>query len=360
MAIYHMHVTVGSKRAEGGQSAAAKYDYLHRSGRYKKDSADPVVYSVDHYLPNWAKANPRDYWAAADEHERDKGVVFRQVEFALPKELNAEQREQLALRFASQLAAAKEGPLPFSLVIHDSKKNPHAHLMLHERALDDYPLRTPEQWFKRANKKHPERGGAAKATSLQKKDWLFDSRKRLAQLTNEELKRAGFQETIDHRSNRTRRLGDATWHLGHRKSVLENKGIETIVGNINRNIMETRDKMARLKEEEFKAAARDAPDTVINAEYYAAEIPQTRIKQLGIPIDLDELVKENADRRALAEAREKKEEARRREAEAEEQKQQEHQHRRNKTAQAVKPVRQEEDKQENKQRDDNDEGRGGR
>ena len=38
-------------------------------------------------MPEWAQDDPRTYWAAADENERANGRLFRDIEFALPKEL---------------------------------------------------------------------------------------------------------------------------------------------------------------------------------------------------------------------------------------------------------------------------------
>ena len=55
-------------------------------------------------MPEWAQDDPRAYWRAADEHERANGSLYREVEFALPKELSADERKALAVGFASQLA----------------------------------------------------------------------------------------------------------------------------------------------------------------------------------------------------------------------------------------------------------------
>ena len=85
-------------------------------------------------MPEWAQDDPRAYWRAADEHERANGSLYREVEFALPKELSADERKALAVGFASQLAdAAEAGKLPYTLAIHkggEDGKNPHAHLMI--------------------------------------------------------------------------------------------------------------------------------------------------------------------------------------------------------------------------------------
>ena len=42
-----------------------------------------------------SEGDPRSYWEAADEHERANGSLFREITFALPKELNEWQRRQV-------------------------------------------------------------------------------------------------------------------------------------------------------------------------------------------------------------------------------------------------------------------------
>ena len=95
MAVYHLKVSVGSRA--GGQSAVAKADYIEREGRYEQDREE-LEHSESDHMPEWAKDAPHSYWEAADEHERANGRLYREVQFALPKELNEGQRRELALR----------------------------------------------------------------------------------------------------------------------------------------------------------------------------------------------------------------------------------------------------------------------
>ena len=88
-------------------------------------------------MPEWAEDDPRCYWEAADEHERVNGRLFREVEFALPRELNEGEQVELAREFASKLTSAGGERLPYTLAVHRGKgENPHAHLMISERAND--------------------------------------------------------------------------------------------------------------------------------------------------------------------------------------------------------------------------------
>ena len=154
MAIYHLAVSTGSRIT--GQSARAKYAYVDREGKYEKDS-DELEHNESGNMPEWAHDDPQKYWEAADEHERVNGRLFVQVEFALPRELNARQQQEVASRFAERVT----GPewLPYTLAIHrggPDGENPHAHLMISERGRDGHD-RDAERWFKRYNAKEPEK-----------------------------------------------------------------------------------------------------------------------------------------------------------------------------------------------------------
>ena len=197
MAIYHLDVKTGTHG--GGQSASAKYDYLGREGRYSND-AEELEHRESGNLPEWAEDDPRTYWEAADEHERANGRLYQQVEVALPVELDERQRRELAGSFAEKLT--KEERLPYTLAIHRGGaegKNPHAHLVISERANDGLE-RSAERWFKRANGKHPEHGGAKKSRTMMDKHWIAETRPVWAQEVNRALQRAGQEDRVDHRS----------------------------------------------------------------------------------------------------------------------------------------------------------------
>ena len=202
MAVYHLKVSVGSRA--GGQSAVAKEDYIEREGRYEKDREELEHKEHDH-MPKWAEEDPRSYWEAADEHERANGSLFREITFALPKELNEGQRRELASGFAAGVTEGER--LPYTLAIHrggPDGENPHAHLMISERANDGIE-RSREQWFRRYNAKAPEKGGAKKSRTMMSREWVKDTREAWARAANEALRRAGCGERIDHRSLAERR-----------------------------------------------------------------------------------------------------------------------------------------------------------
>ena len=202
MAVFHLKVSVGS-RADG-QSARAKADYIEREGRYELDREE-LEHRESENMPEWAEEDPRSYWEAADEHERANGSLYREIQFALPRELNEQERRELASGFARRLTEGER--LPYTLAIHRGGPdggNPHAHLMVSERGLDGHE-RSPEQWFRRYNRKAPEKGGAKKSRTMMSREWVKDTREAWEKETNEALERAGREERVDHRSLAERR-----------------------------------------------------------------------------------------------------------------------------------------------------------
>ena len=216
MAVYHLKVGFGSRAS--GQSACAKNEYIEREGRYAADSEERE--HVEHgHMPAWAQDDPHAYWQAADAHERANGRLYSEIQFALPRELDASGRRALAGAFAERVCGGER--LPYTLALHKGEAetpnkpdNPHAHLMFSERGNDGI-ARSEEQWFKRHNPTAPERGGARKSRAAKAGDWLDTTRQAWEQTANRALEQAGRAERIDGRSLPDRR--DAA----HREGDLE-------------------------------------------------------------------------------------------------------------------------------------------
>ena len=167
------------------------------------------------HMPAWAQDDPHAYWQAADAHERANGRLYSEIQFALPRELDAGGRRALAGAFAAQVCGGER--LPYTLALHrggPDGENPHAHLMFSERGNDGI-ARSEEQWFKRHNPTAPERGGARKSRAAKAGDWLDTTRQAWEQTANRALEQAGRAERIDGRSLPDRR--DAA----HREGDLE-------------------------------------------------------------------------------------------------------------------------------------------
>ena len=212
----HLNVKTGSRST--GQSAAAKYDYISRAGRYAEARQDEVVHVESGCMPAFAASDAREYWAAADSHERSNGRLFRSLTAALPNSLDADGRLKLARTFAAQVTA---GEMPYTLALHaglsrepGTPDNPHLHLVFSER-VNDGVVRPAEQWFRRAApaSKDPASGGARKSERTKPREWLEETRKSWAEEMNLAFGRAGVDDRVTAESHaaqlaRAREAGD--------------------------------------------------------------------------------------------------------------------------------------------------------
>ena len=265
MAIYHLHVNTGSR--QGGQSASAKADYIQREGKYDRGD-DEVAHTESGHMPEWAADEPNDYWQAADAGERANGRLFREVEFALPHELDEGQQEELAREFAQEIT--KDEQFPYTLAIHrgesqDPSKpdNPHCHLMISERANDGI-VRSAETWFKRYNAEEPEKGGARKSTATKPKEWLENTREAWGERANQALEREGRDARI-HEGSLEQQYWDAIEAGDEREAArlqdrgpgvhmgpvlhMEERGIETERGNLYAEIAERNQQTDELRQD---------------------------------------------------------------------------------------------------------------
>lgn len=147
-------------------------------------------------MPLWAQDNPLLFWRAADLYERKNGTVYREHEIALPRELSPEHRAELVRDWVEQELGDRHA---YTWAIHnktalDGGEQPHVHLMFSERTNDGID-RDPEQYFKRYNAKHPERGGAKKhrsgETIAECKAALIDLRDRWEKTHNRHIRLHG-------------------------------------------------------------------------------------------------------------------------------------------------------------------------
>ena len=110
MAIYHLSAKAISRGAGRSATGAAAYragdrihdertgldfDYTHKSG---------VLHS-ELLLPGGGNADRANFWNGLEHHhKRHDAILAREIEIALPGELSAEQRQELAVGFARELA----------------------------------------------------------------------------------------------------------------------------------------------------------------------------------------------------------------------------------------------------------------
>lgn len=208
MAIGRLNVRVG-KKGKG----LAHVNYILREDKYKPHAEKlEKLEKVGHgNMPEWANNNPKLFWQLSDEFERENGSVYREHIIALPRELSEEQRLALVVEWIESEIGDKH---PYSFAIHcplaaDNKEQPHVHFMFSERTHDGIE-RGADQFFKRFNRKYPERGGAEKsnknASWTDRKQALKDRRMRWQELCNLHLKQAGLEVRIDMRNYKERGL----------------------------------------------------------------------------------------------------------------------------------------------------------
>lgn len=233
MASYHLSAKIGKKGKAGPHAA-----YLSREGKYQgRDRYEDLEATGAGNMPAWADHNPINFWEAADEHERENGSTYREIEVALPRELDAEQRRELVEAFVAQELGGKHA---YQWAIHTPKaaleggEQPHAHIMYSERIIDGVE-RDPDQYFKRYNSKNPDRGGCQKASGGKArgalKEELVACRQRWAELQNAHLERHGHVARVDHRSLADQGIArDPEKHLGPgRAQVLQERDITALL-----------------------------------------------------------------------------------------------------------------------------------
>jgi len=201
MASYHLSVKTGGKG-----SASPHADYIVREGKYARGKDSDLEHKESGNMPAWAAHKTSEFWKAADTFERANGCTYREIEIALPRELKPEQRLELVRDFVKQEIGDRH---TYQFAIHNPKaaiaggEQPHAHIMFSER-LNDGIGRDPQQYFRRANSKDPERGGAKKVrfgeNPTERKEYLVAQRERWADLQNKHLERHQHTDRVDARS----------------------------------------------------------------------------------------------------------------------------------------------------------------
>lgn len=247
MAIYHLDVNVFCRKDGHSSLAAAAYragalltddrDGQQHDYRAKKYSGNVVSNEV--LLPGGGTMEAMQLWNAVERHhKRADAITSREIEAALPHELDAQSRHLLAQKFAAEVV---------------EKYGVAAQLSLHgPRPVTDAQLkRNPEIFFvEEGGKKHNGNWhfhllmsacSADKNGKLGKKVNDLDAihcqrnkvpnvtewaRQRWAELVNEALANAGLSERVDHRSHLQRGIEDEPQiHVGkHGSAVARSDG----------------------------------------------------------------------------------------------------------------------------------------
>jgi len=318
MAIYHLEAKVVGRGA--GRSAVAASAYLSCSRLYNDYDGVQHDYTRKQglvwqrvFLPEYAPQEWQDrekLWNAVEEVETAKDSrLAREFVVALPIKLNREEQIELLQEFVREQFVA-DG-MCADAAIHDTDgHNPHAHILLTVRPLDErgkWQYKTEKEYlcmkngeergftaaeFKAAQnegweKQYPYKVGkkkvymtpsAAEAQGLVRADkhpkstrygrqnpiserWNSEEqlaawRAAWADVSNRHLERAGREERIDHRSNAARGLDEIpTIHEGAAAQALERRGIISDRCELNRQIKADNTLLRELKAEIKKLAA---------------------------------------------------------------------------------------------------------
>ena len=254
MAIYHLSIKIIS-RGKGKSAVAAS---AYRSGEKIKNEYDGIVHDftrkggiahTEIILPQNAPQEFSDrgiLWNSVEKIEKSKNSqLAREIEVALPKELNREKQIELVRKYVKQ-NFVKVG-MCADIALHDKNDgNSHAHILLTMR-----PLNEDKTWGAKSKKEYilDENGekvklknGNYKTRKINTVDWNEQDkaehwREAWADITNKYLEENSIQEKVDHRSYQRQGIEQIpTIHLGVSSTQMEKKGIATDRGNINREI----------------------------------------------------------------------------------------------------------------------------
>ena len=244
MAIYHCSTKTVNRSS--GRTAVASSAY--RSGEKLKDERTGLTHDftrkdgVAHseIVSNLdIEIDRSELWNLAEQSENRKDArTAREWVIALPDELDADQRKDLAKEFAQSLVD-RYGVIA-DLAIHEpskggNDKNHHAHIMLTTRKAeldtDNNLILTTKTDIELSN---------AKRKSLDMgttQDEIKQIRETWANLANFALEKAGIQEKIDHRSYADQGNGlQATIHEGTKVTQLRRQGIDTEISRFNDHV----------------------------------------------------------------------------------------------------------------------------
>lgn len=217
MAIYHCSVNVISRSSGRSATGASAY----RSGSEITDERTGLIHDYSNKkgvsyteiltpagAPDWASERS-NLWNAVEQAEKRKDAqLCREIEVALPIELNTEQKRALVRGYAQTQFVAK-GMVADICIHHENGENPHAHILLTLRPFHDGAFGNKER---RWNDK------------LQLQSW----RSEWANHANLALERAGHEHRIDHRTLDEQGIERIPQiHIGPNVVKMEERGIQT-------------------------------------------------------------------------------------------------------------------------------------
>ncbi|WP_323494283.1 MobQ family relaxase [Sphingomonas sp. 10B4] len=210
MASFHLAVKTIGRSAGRSATAAAAYragveiadertgivhDYTRKQGIEHREIVAPAD------APEWVRDRSA-LWNAAEQAEtRKNSTVAREYEIALPAELSADERRDLAVGLAQEISERHGVAVDVAIHApgrHGDQRNHHAHLLTTTRRVGAEGLGEKSRELDQKTSGEVER-------------W----RGRYAEMQNAALERAQVAERVDHRSHQRRGIEqEATVHMG--------------------------------------------------------------------------------------------------------------------------------------------------
>ena len=235
---------VASAAYQSGERLFSEYDQKQKYYSHKSEIVHTEIMLPPHAPPEYADRNT--LWNAAEAIEKQwNSQLARRFVLAIPRELPPEQYADLIRDYCREFFVSKGMIADFA--IHDKGDgNPHAHILLTMRAMDE-----TGKWLPKSRKVYDldENGERIRLASGRWKshkedtvDWNDQKyaeiwRQGWADTANRYLEAIGSPERLDLRSYARQGIDKIpTVHMGPAVSQLEKKGIQTNIGNLNRDI----------------------------------------------------------------------------------------------------------------------------
>ena len=233
---------VGAAAYQSGDKLYSEYEHEWKAG----DHLERIIHK-EILLPPNAPEKYRDratLWNTVDASERKATAqTARRIIIALPKELTREQNIEL-IRNYCQTSFVDRGMIADFAVHDDNDGNPHAHVLLTMRSLNEKgewnPKTRTEIVLDQDGNPVLSASGKPKRRCVSWDGWNDPGncetwRHEWEVIQNAALEKAGREERIDMRSYARQGIEVApTVHLGPAASALEKKGIQTALGDHNR------------------------------------------------------------------------------------------------------------------------------
>ena len=229
---------------QSGERLFSEYDQKTKFYNKKKELVHAGIMLPSHAPPGFA--DRATLWNAVEAVENQwNSQLARRIVLAFPVEVPKEQYLSMIKEFCQEQFVSKGMIADFA--IHDKgDDNPHAHILLTLRAMDEHG-----RWLPKARKVYDldENGeriqlpsGNWKCHKENTVDWNDRKyaeiwRHSWETITNRYLEAAGRPERVDLRSFERQGIQQIpTVHLGPAAHQMEKRGIETFLGNLNRDI----------------------------------------------------------------------------------------------------------------------------